>query len=109
MDLNDLLQKLETSLDRGLSSDIVDRNLKRDGLNGLQAAKGRSEWIKFLMQMSNGFALLLWAGAILCWIVSIIRVTNEKEPTYDEVYLGVALAIVVLVSAIFSYYQVSKR
>ncbi|XP_065649800.1 sodium/potassium-transporting ATPase subunit alpha-like isoform X2 [Hydra vulgaris] len=108
IDLKDLLIRLETSVEKGLSTSIVERNLARDGLNCLQGVKGTSQWIKFLKQMTNGFALLLWAGAILCYIVSIIRFTSQPDPVYDEVYLGTALAVVVLVTGIFSYYQDSK-
>ncbi|XP_065649793.1 sodium/potassium-transporting ATPase subunit alpha-like isoform X5 [Hydra vulgaris] len=108
IDLQDLLHQLETSIEKGLSSNIVARNIKRDGLNNLEDIKTTSEWIKFLKQMTNGFALLLWAGAILCYIVSIISFTSQPEPSYDEVYLGSALAIVVLITGIFSYYQEAK-
>ncbi|XP_065649784.1 sodium/potassium-transporting ATPase subunit alpha-like isoform X2 [Hydra vulgaris] len=108
LELDDLIQKLETSLENGLSSNIVARNLKRDGLNCFEPTKGKPELIKFLMQMTNGFGLLLLAGAMLCWIVSIIRYTKENKEVSDEVYLGAALAAVVFISGTFTYYQEAK-
>ena len=107
MNLNELFEKFESSLQTGLTSSIAARNLQRDGPNCLATPKGTPEWIKFCKQMTNGFALLLWAGAILCIIVYIIRVTNETDPTSDELYLGIVLALVVIITGCFSYYQVS--
>ena len=106
MDLNDLLQKYETSLHSGLTSSVVEHNLKRDGLNCLAPVKGTPEWMKFAKQMLNGFALLLWAGSILCFIVYIILLIDKTDPAQDELYLGIVLALVVFITGCFSYYQV---
>ncbi|XP_065649801.1 sodium/potassium-transporting ATPase subunit alpha-like isoform X3 [Hydra vulgaris] len=108
IDIKDLLIRLETSVEKGLSSSVAARNLARDGLNTLQGIKGTPEWIKFGRQMISGFALLLWAGALLCYIVTIIRFTTEPNPVYDEVYLGTVLVVVVVLTGIFSYYQEAK-
>ena len=56
----------------------------------------------------SGFATLLWIGAILCFIAFAIQVTNFEEPPEDNLYLGVVLTAVVVITGIFSYYQESK-
>ena len=106
MELKDLLKSLDTSLETGLTSSIAARNLDRDGPNALTPPKQTPEWVKFCKQMFGGFAMLLWAGAILCFIAYVIRVSREANPAKDELYLGIVLAAVVIITGCFSYYQV---
>ena len=49
-------------------------NLARDGLNALTPPKKVPEWIKFLKCIFGGFALLLWTGAVLCFVAYTIQV-----------------------------------
>ncbi len=76
--------------------------------------------------MFGGFALLLWIGAILCFLAhSITVITHHGEAPNDNVneiklfflfdwikifklWLGVALTVVVIVTGCFSYYQEAK-
>merc|ERR1712106_694676 len=66
------------------------------------------EWVKFCKNIFGGFALLLWAGAILCFIAYSIEASSEEEPANDNLYLGVVLTTVVVVTGVFSYYQEAK-
>merc|ERR1719357_1624261 len=52
--------------------------------------------------------MLLWIGAILCFIAFAIQATAYEEPPDDNLYLGIVLTAVVVVTGIFSYYQESK-
>merc|ERR1712168_1698903 len=52
--------------------------------------------------------MLLWLGAILCFIAYSIQATAYEEPPDDNLYLGVVLTAVVTVTGVFSYYQESK-
>merc|ERR1719423_250246 len=58
--------------------------------------------------MFSGFAMLLWIGAILCFIAYSIQASAFEEPPDDNLYLGIVLSAVVTVTGIFSYYQESK-
>lgn len=60
------------------------------------------EWIKFLRELTGFFSLLLWAGAVLCFVGYAI------EQAADNLYLGIVLVTVVMVTGIFSYLQNSK-
>lgn len=51
---------------QGLTQQVAQEILARDGPNKLTATKGVSEWSKFSKQVFGGFQLLLWAGAALC-------------------------------------------
>jgi len=106
--MQELCASLETNLETGLTDAIVKRNFARDGPNALTPPKQTPEWVKFLKQLFGGFAMLLWIGSVLCFFAFGIRSIREKDPAKDELYLGIVLAFVVIVTGIFSYYQESK-
>ena len=64
--------------------------------------------MKFCQNLFGGFALLLWLGAILCFLAYGIQASTLEEPPDDNLYLGIVLTAVVVVTGIFSYYQESK-
>ncbi|KAB0390815.1 hypothetical protein E2I00_000879, partial [Balaenoptera physalus] len=92
----------------GLSSTRAAELLARDGPNTLTPPKETPEIIKFLKQMVGGFSILLWIGAILCWIAYGIQYSNDKSSSLDSVYLGSVLALVVILTGVFAYYQEAK-
>jgi len=92
---------------QGLSHAKAKENLERDGPNALTPPKQTPEWVKFCKNLFGGFALLLWIGAILCFIAYSIQASTVEEPADDNLYLGIVLSAVVIVTGIFSYYQVS--
>lgn len=51
--------------------------------------------------------MMLWIGAGLCFVAYGIQAGTSDEPADDNLWLGIVLATVVIVSGIFSYYQVS--
>ncbi|XP_031345413.1 sodium/potassium-transporting ATPase subunit alpha isoform X12 [Photinus pyralis] len=104
----ELYQRFQTHPENGLSHAKAKENLERDGPNALTPPKTIPEWVKFCKNLFGGFALLLWVGSILCFIAYSIQATSVEEPIDDNLYLGIVLAAVVIVTGIFSYYQESK-
>jgi len=41
--------------------------------------------VKFCKQLFSGFAMLLWIGALLCFITYGIKVSQQEEPDKDDV------------------------
>ena len=72
--------------------------MERDGPNALTPPKTTPEWVKFCKNLFGGFALLLWIGAFLCFIAYSIQASTEEEPSDDNLYLGIVLAAVVIVT-----------
>lgn len=70
---------------QGLTHAKAKENLERDGPNALTPPKTTPEWIKFCKQLFGGFALLLWIGAILCFIAYSIQASTVEEPADDNV------------------------
>ena len=77
-------------------------------MNCLTPPPTTPEWVKFLKNLFGGFAMLLWLGAILCFVAYFIQATTMEQPPDDNLYLGIVLTAVVVITGIFSYYQESK-
>uniref|UniRef100_A0A663LNT4 Sodium/potassium-transporting ATPase subunit alpha n=1 Tax=Athene cunicularia TaxID=194338 RepID=A0A663LNT4_ATHCN len=91
----------------GLTSARAAEILARDGPNSLTPPPTTPEWVKFCRQLFGGFSLLLWIGAILCFLAYGIQSTASTSMLCD-LYLGVVLAAVVIITGCFSYYQEAK-
>ena len=105
--LEELLARTNTDLEKGLTTAQAEEQLKKYGKNELTPPPTTPEWVKFCKALFSGFALLLWVGAILCFIAFGIQM-SQGESQYDNLILGCVLAFVVTVTGIFSYYQESK-
>nr|AOG19177.1 Na/K-ATPase alpha-subunit [Eurythoe complanata] len=106
--LEDLCTRLGTDPNVGLSPERARQILERDGPNELSPPKTTPEWVKFCKQLFGGFAILLWIGAILCFIAYSIQASTFEDPPGDNLYLGIVLTAVVVVTGCFSYYQEAK-
>ncbi|CAH1373892.1 unnamed protein product [Tenebrio molitor] len=108
--LEELCHRFSTDPVTGLTSDQAAEVLKRTGPNMLTPSKKRSEILKFLEALFQGFSGLLWIGSGLCYIsVLVLYMTSEdNELDMDNVVLGAVLIIVVLVTGSFMYYQERK-
>eukprot|EP01115_Flamella_aegyptia_P001611 TRINITY_DN1266_c0_g1_i2.p1 TRINITY_DN1266_c0_g1~~TRINITY_DN1266_c0_g1_i2.p1 ORF type:complete len:907 (-),score=328.67 TRINITY_DN1266_c0_g1_i2:612-3332(-) len=109
-DIKELAGKFETDINfeetkasLGLSVEEAQKRLERDGPNVLTPAKVTPMWIKFLQQFIQFFPLLLEAGGILCIIAYIL-----DDSTADNLYLGIILWLVVIITAVFSFMQEAK-
>ncbi|XP_064651708.1 sodium/potassium-transporting ATPase subunit alpha-like [Lineus longissimus] len=108
VEINALLERLGTDRNTGLTKQKAKEILQRDGPNCLTPPKTTPEWVKFCKQLFGGFSLLLWIGAILCYIAYSIQASTYDEPPGDNLYLGIVLTVVVVITGCFSYYQEAK-
>merc|ERR1712141_115179 len=106
--LDVLCKRFNTDLNRGLTDSQAKANYDQYGPNALTPPPTTPEWVKFCQCLFSGFAMLLWAGAILCFVAYGIQASAFEEPPDDNLYLGVVLTTVVVVTGIFPYYQESK-
>ena len=74
---------------KGLSIEEAKRILERDGPNSLTPPPTTPEWVKFCKQLFTGFSLLLWIGAILCFIAYSIQASQDETPPGDNVSFAV--------------------
>jgi len=106
--LDELYKRYGTDINKGLTTAQAAAGLAKHGPNALTPPPTTPEWVKFCQNMFSGFAMLLWFGAILCFIAYGIQASAYEEPPDDNLYLGIVLTTVVVVTGIFSYYQESK-
>jgi len=98
IEINELFEKLKSSK-KGLSSEEAELRINDYGHNILEVNKKNPAWLKFLKQFTNFFASLLIFGAILAFIA------DRLDPGQGNIYISIALAIVVLLNAIFTFIQ----
>merc|ERR1712198_238876 len=108
VDVDVLVKRFQTNIENGLTPDQAKAKLEEYGPNALTPPPTTPEWVKFCKNMFSGFAMLLWVGAILCFVAYSIQASAFEEPPDDNLYLGIVLTAVVTVTGIFSYYQESK-
>uniref|UniRef100_W5L3X0 Sodium/potassium-transporting ATPase subunit alpha n=1 Tax=Astyanax mexicanus TaxID=7994 RepID=W5L3X0_ASTMX len=106
--LEELSVRYGVDLNQGLTIQRAAEILARDGPNALTPPPTTPEWVKFCKQLFGGFSILLWIGAILCFFAYSLQAATEDEPANDNLYLGVVLAAVVIITGCFSYYQEAK-
>src|SRR5512143_2678879 len=83
------------SAPHGLTTEEAQKRLTQYGKNVLQEAKGTPLIYKFLANFVHLMALMLWAAGILAFVAQMPQ-------------LGVAVWAVILINAIFSFWQEYK-
>uniref|UniRef100_A0A914YQP8 Na(+)/K(+)-exchanging ATPase n=1 Tax=Panagrolaimus superbus TaxID=310955 RepID=A0A914YQP8_9BILA len=106
--IEELMKRYDTDINNGLTSAEAEKKLNRDGPNCLTPPKTTPKWIKFCKNLFGGFSMLLWIGAILCIIAYAVDYFNMHNPSKDNLYLGIVLLLVVIITGVFAYYQESK-
>lgn len=92
--IGEIYKELETS-PSGLSEDEAKRRLERYGRNALKELKGKPLFLRFMENLYNLLAILLWVGGALAFVA-------------DMPELGWAIFAVILINAVFSFWQEYK-
>merc|ERR1712073_84326 len=108
IELEQLYKRFGTDYNNGLTTAQAQAGIEQYGLNQLTPPPTTPEWVKFCQNLFGGFAMLLWLGAVLCFLAYGIQASAYEEPPDDNLYLGIVLSAVVTVTGIFSYYQEAK-
>ena len=96
------------SVEDGLTDEQAKEGVAKHGKNQLTPPPTTPAWVRFLKCMFTGFSCLLWAGSILCFIAYGVQTSQSDDPPTDNLYLGIVLAVVVMLTALFSFYQENK-
>src|SRR5512139_317584 len=83
----------------GLSSAEAARRLAEFGANAVAQARGRPALARFLDQLFHLFAVILWLA------VALALVAEHLAPGGGMATLALAIVGVILVNAVFSYWQ----
>ncbi|KAG8430256.1 hypothetical protein GDO86_018148 [Hymenochirus boettgeri] len=108
LSFDELEKKYLVDLKVGLSTQTAEEHIARDGLNKLSPPKGTPEIIKFLKLMAGGFSIVFWIGSILCFLAYGLQVAQDPTVSKDNLWLAIILIAVVVMTAMFAYYQEAK-
>ena len=100
--IEELLSKLETDSEKGLSEAKAEALLKKNGPNRLREKKKKSFLARFLDQFKDVMILILIAAAI----VSFTVVCAEKN--WGELFEPLLILLIVILNAIMGVYQEGK-
>jgi sodium/potassium-transporting ATPase subunit alpha len=75
-----LCQRFETNILTGKTKASAQAGLEKHGFNRLTPPPTTPEWVKFAKLLFGGFSLLLWSGAILCFISYILQASTYEDP-----------------------------
>jgi sodium/potassium-transporting ATPase subunit alpha len=100
--LDELLNRLGTDQDLGMSASNVSATLKKVGPNKIVVGN-RFKWIlKWIGYLFGGFGLIVWPSAILC--ILAYRPIGDP-PDKANLGVGIVLAVSMLLTAFFSGWQ----
>jgi len=103
LDFNKILGDYHTTKESGLSIEQAEKLHKTHGDNALTDKAAQPWYCLLLHEFTGFFALLLWFGGILCFIGY-----GMDSSTPDNLFLGIVLISVVLITGFFSYFQTAK-
>src|SRR6516225_6947683 len=83
----------------GLTSAEAERRLREFGLNRVERIEGTSLSLRFLKGFTHFFALILWIAAALAFFA------EWQEPGAGMATLGFAILGVILINALFTFWQ----
>jgi sodium/potassium-transporting ATPase subunit alpha len=106
--LHDLFARFVTDPANGLSQAQARANLELYGLNEINSAIQVPEWVRFCKNVFGGSSLLLWTGVLLCFANYSIEVGKHEDPPLENVFLGLALIVVIFVTGTLSFIQESR-
>lgn len=75
----------------------------KEGENKLTEKEGMNPFVEYLHHMANFFAMLMWAGAILCFIAFGIA---SSDPS--NLYLGIVIVAILNISTFVEFAQNRK-
>ena len=102
--MEELCFRFGTNTETGLTTELaVKRNLE-EGDNKLPEKKKTPGWIRFLKEITNWFAIMLWVGSILCIVIYIIQPLGNLP----NLYLAFVLIFVVILTGIITFAQTAK-
>ncbi len=96
--LTNLFKEMGSS-EQGLTGQQARRRLQKHGPNELRVREDVPEFVKVLRQFKNFFALLLIVGGMLAILA------EQLDPEQGNLYIAIALFAVVLLNAVFTYFQ----
>ncbi|XP_075047707.1 potassium-transporting ATPase alpha chain 2-like [Mixophyes fleayi] len=108
LSIDELQRKYSVDIKQGLSTASAEQLLAQNGLNKLTPPKGTPEIVKFLLLMAGGFSIVFWISSALCFLAYGLQAAQDPNVAKDNLWLAIILIAVVVMTALFAYYQEAK-
>ncbi|XP_063797791.1 potassium-transporting ATPase alpha chain 2-like [Pseudophryne corroboree] len=108
LSVDELERKYSVDIKLGLSTASAQEILVRDGPNKLSPPKGTPEIVKFMLLMTGGFSIVFWISSALCFLAYGLQAAQDPNVAKDNLWLALILIAVVVMTALFAYYQEAK-
>lgn len=102
LELENVVKKLNTSLETGLSEEEVKKRLEKFGFNELTQTKKISPLKIFLKQFQNFLVYLLFFAIAVSVFVGIYQISQGEEAEFLDAFVILAI---IIVNAILGFYQ----
>lgn len=101
--LEELKQRYQTDYNNGMTTAKATQLNQEFGDNKLSEKEREPLWKKFIKEVSNGFAIMLWVGSALCILTYVLQ---PDDPS--NMYLGIVLIGVILLTGYITFKQSAK-
>lgn len=102
--MEELCYRFGINLDTGMTTQAAVRRNAEEGDNKLPQKEKTPAWIRFLKEITNWFAIMLWIGSILCIITYII----EPFGNLPNLVLGFVLIAVIILTGCITFAQAAQ-
>jgi sodium/potassium-transporting ATPase subunit alpha len=99
----ELFRELNTSI-AGLTTAEAEARILTYGKNMITPPKQTHWLVRLLLTLVGGFQLMMWFGAVLCFVV--VGITGGAD--VQSLALGIVLVLVVVVTSLFQHFQEGK-
>ncbi len=106
IEVQEVLEKLNTSLETGLTEEEAQKRIEKFGLNELTETKKISALKIFLKQFNDFLIYLLFFAIAISVIVGFYELSIGEEPT--EFLDALVILVILIVNAILGFYQEYK-
>ena len=108
MTVKQVQARLGVDPERGLTQAQRELLLKQNGPNKVPEPKKPNGCVLFLRTQRDFFAILLWVAAIVSIISFLVQKYVQHHEEMHNVYLGIALILINIMSGLITYFQEAK-
>lgn len=105
IDFTEVVKKMGTSIENGLTEQEVQKRLEKYGKNELVKEKGKSAWQIFIGQFKDFLIYLLIFAIIISIIIGLYEAVTSGESWSTEYTDALVIGAILIVNAVLGFYQ----
>ena len=105
-EIQEVIEKLDTSIELGLTEDEAQKRLLEYGKNELIKKHEKSAWVILINQFKDFLVYLLFFAIVISIIIGAWESSKPDTPDYSSEYTdAIVIASILVVNAILGFYQ----